>query len=240
MSPETPPAYFGDLPQRFARLCAALPPALASTLVRYGCAPFASDPAATLRPGPLYVCSLKPYAAPGVTYPNGWIERETRPGLHRWYDGPSARGNFVREADLLLRHVLAAVGLADTHPRSVFNTYAFPWRCEDARQLKQLGLAELSVEDRHRQWLSIVRPRVILCIGNGPAPSAFVTMCSAVGLSPSHVTTVSPAPRVKVRYAHATVGFGESPPAEVLIVGVPHLSRTRFSQIGPGLPDFTR
>ena len=190
----------------------------------YGCAPFASDPALTLRPGPLYVCSLKPYGAPGRAYPNGWDERPTRPGYHRWYDSASATGNFVREADALLRAVIAAMRLPDPDPRHVFNTYAYPWRCEDSRGLKALGLERASIDDLHRRWLSIVRPRLVLCIGNGPAPSAFVTMSSVVGLSPKHVTTLAAAPRIKVRWGEVD---------GVRVIGVPHLSRVRADTLLP-------
>ena len=217
------PDPFADLPERLASLCATLPPPRAGALSLYGCAPFASDPATTLCPGRLYVCSLKPYAVPGRRYPNGWDERATKPGFHRWYDGPSATGNFVREAHQLLRHTLDAMSMAEVDARDVFNTYAYPWRAEDSRQLKSLGLACISIEDLHRQWLATVQPELILCIGNGPAPSAFATMCSAVGLSPKHVTTLTPAPRIKVRHGRSEAG--------VLVIGVPHLSRVRAAQV---------
>ena len=217
------PDYFADLPARYEHLRTTLPPALAEQLAQYGCAPFASDPDTTLRPGRLYVCSLKPYGAAGRTYPNGWDERPDRPGYHRWYDSSSATGNFVREADALLRSTLATMGIADADPRHVFNTYAYPWRAEDSRQLKAYGLDRLGIGDLHRRWLNVVRPEVVLCIGNGPAPSAFVTMCAAAGLSPKHVTTVTPGPRLKVR--HGLIGGGP------LVIGVPHLSRVRAGQV---------
>ena len=217
------PDYFADLPARFEQLRATLPPPLAEQLVWYGCAPFASDPEETLRPGRLYVCSLKPYGAPGHAYPNGWEERKTNPGYHCWYDSPSATGNFVREADTLLRLTLATMGMADTAPREVFNTYAYPWRAEDSKQLKAYGLERINIEDLHRRWLDIVNPEVVLCIGNGPAPSAFVTLCGTVGLSPKHVTVVTPGPRLKVRYGRVEGG--------PQVIGVPHLSRVRAAQV---------
>ena len=219
------------------QLRATLPPDLAAPLLRYGCAPFASDPALTLTQQrgpdtplprwPLYVCSLKPYAVPGRTYPNGWDQRADHPGYHRWYDSPSATGNFVREADQLLRHTLTATGCPNADPRLTFNTYAYPWRAEDSAQLKSYGLNRISIVDLHRQWLDIVQPRIILCIGNGPAPSAFATMCEAVGLSPKHATVLTPAPRLKVRHL-TTVD-------SVLVLGVPHLSRVRAADVRPAV-----
>lgn len=225
--PDARPDYFADLPQRLERVAATLPPRLVERFRRYGCAPFASDPAATLRPGRLYVCSLKPYAVPGRAYPNGWDERASHPGYHRWYDSASASGNFVREADALVRSVLGALGMADISPRDVFNTYAYPWRAEDSAQLKAYGLADIQIEVLHRQWLAAVQPDVILCIGNGPAPSAFVTMSSALGLSPKHATVLTPGPRLKVRYLTTEAG--------VFVVGVPHLSRVRAAQVWPAV-----
>ena len=217
------PDYFADLPARYEHLRTTLPPALAAKLEQYGCAPFASDPKTTLRPGRVYVCSLKPYGAPGRTYPNGWDERPDSPGYHRWYDSGSATGNFVREAGALLKLTLSALGTADADPRDVFNTYAYPWRAEDSKQLKAYGLERINIEDLHRRWLDIVNPEVVLCIGNGPAPSAFVTLCGTVGLSPKHVTVVTPGPRLKVRYGRVEGG--------PQVIGVPHLSRVRAAQV---------
>lgn len=131
-----PSDYFADLPARLERLSATLPHEQATALRRYGCAPFASDPSATLTPqrgpdtlllrGRLYVCRLKPYAIPGRAYPNGWEERAARPAYHRWYDSASASGNLVREAARLLQLTLRALNLVDVSPRDVSNTYAYP------------------------------------------------------------------------------------------------------------------
>ena len=196
-------------------------PASAPAIERLKLAPFASDPARTLRPGRLMVVSMKPYGAPGRSYPFGWDERAARPGLHRWYDGDRAGGNFVREADQLLRGVLAAMGLS-TDPREVFNTYAYFWRAHDARQLKSFGLERVDCAPYHRAFLAIVDPEVVLCIGNGPPPSAFALYRRLLG--PDAVAEATPAPRTKVRSFRA---------GGRLVVGVPHLSYVRAGALLP-------
>ena len=182
-------------------------------------APFASDPATTLRPSPLLVVSMKPYGAPARVYPFGWEQRADDPGFHRWYDGDRAGGNFVREADKLLRATLKAMQL-DLAPRDVCNTYAYGFRAHDAQQLKTFGLERIDCSAFHRAVLEIVDPKVILCIGNGKAPSAFATYRDL--LTPLAEEEDTPAPRIKVRSFTAE---GR------LVIGVPHLSYVRAEAV---------
>ena len=147
--------------------------------LRYRMAPFASDPRLHLgtkrKIGGLYVVSMKPYAVARRHYSFGWEERATRPDLHRWYDSEHAAGNFVREANDLLLRTLAHME-DDTPAREVFNTYATFWRAEDAKQLKAFGLENIDCGSYHASFLARLQPQVVLCIGNGPEPSAFALM----------------------------------------------------------------
>ena len=202
----------------YAHTLAIAPEEVRQELKRLGMAPFASDPVLTFRPAELMVVSMKPYGAPGRQYPCGWDERSERPGLHRWYDGDRAGGNFVREADLLLQLALTELG-ASLIPREVPNTYAYPYRAADAKQLISFGLARIDNSLLHRQLLDIVQPKVVLCIGNGPAPSAFATYHALLG---GAVHTVRAAPRILVRSFTTAEGLR--------VIGVPHLSYVRTEQ----------
>ena len=206
--------------EHFARTLAEAPAEVRVELERLGMAPFASDPVTTLRrPAELMVVSMKPYGAPGQSYPCGWEERAGRPGLHRWYDGGRAGSNFVQEADVLLREVLRVMQLK-LSPREVFNTYAYAYRAADAKQLKGFGLTRVDTSDFHRHYLTSVQPRVVLCIGNGPAPSAFALYRDLLG---GEVVTVQVAARLLIRYFTS--------PGGVRVIGVPHLSYVRAESL---------
>lgn len=211
---------------RGANPAPASPPASSpyAELSRLKLAPFASPPDA-FRPAPLLVVSMKPYGAPGRAYPFGWEERAARPDLHRWYDGRRATGNFVREADALLTVVLAALG-GDLSPRRVPNTYAYFYRARDAAQLKSFGLERVDCSVFHRTFLEVVQPKLVLCLGNGPAPSAFALYRDL--LKPETVHEEAPAARVKVRWFRAD---------DRLVVGVPHLSYLRAEAVIPTVTD---
>lgn len=202
----------------YAHTLANAPEDVRREIMRLGMAPFASDPLRTLRPAVLLVVSMKPYGGPDRQYPCGWEERSERPGLHRWYDGDRAGSNFVREADQLVRLVLAELG-SSLRPREVPNTYAYFYRAADARQLKAFGLARMDCSVLHRQLLGLVRPEVVLCIGNGPAPSAFATYHALLG---GTVGTARAAPRLLLRSFTTAEGLR--------VIGVPHLSYVRTEQ----------
>ena len=202
---------------------ANLPVTLAEQVERLKVAPFAADPA-TVRPGPLLVVSMKPYGAYGPTYDFGWEERAQLPGLHRWYDGHRATSNFVVEADRLLRGVLAEIA-PGTDPRRVPNTYAYFYRAKDARQLKGFGLDRVECKNFHREIIDEVRPRLVLCIGNGPAPSAYATYRELLGVKTQR--EVRPVFRNVVRW-----GTGED---GRLVLGVPHLSYARAGLLLPAV-----
>ena len=218
-------AIYDSLETGFGESLTRLPTRQRQAVERYKLAPFASDPVPHLTRGTtggLYVLSMKPFAVRGRTYPFGWEERERTPGLHRWYDGDKAGGNFVREADDLLRRVLAATG-NETPPREVFNTYATFWRAEDSEQLKAFGLTTIDCADYHQRFLERLQPRLVLCIGNGPAPSAFALMARLHGNAEPNVERA--APRVFVKHFHARAGR--------LVIGVPHLSYVRAATFWP-------
>ena len=230
------PEFYADCERRFAAALDGVGVSHRAAMQRYRMAPFASDPEATLRPGELYVLSMKPYAVRGRVYPFGREERAARPGLHRWLDGPRRHSNFCREAVALLGGILDALG-SDCPPREVFNTYATFFRAEDARQLRGWGLAHVDCSELHRPLLSAVRPRVVLCIGNGPDPSALATLLCVTGVEPAAVTAVGVAPRTYVKHFRACVVDGAKPS---LILGVPHLSYVRAAQLLPTVRELVR
>ena len=236
MSAYSRAADYDALAELYGKALAHAPDAATRrALERYKLAPFASDPERTLRCGRVYVMSMKPYARPGQRYPLGWEERAGRPGLHRWYDTASARSNFVREADALLRTVLRALGEPD-EPRDVFNTYATPFRAVDARQLTRFGLARIAVDELHRRWLGVVQPEVVLCIGNGAAPSALATVARLLAFDLGACVREEAAPRVFVKSTTCPAPAAWERVGEpVRVVAVPHLSRVRASMVEPAV-----
>lgn len=199
----------------FQTVLHAAPPHRQKELRRLKMAPFASDPATTYRPAPLYVVSMKPYGNGTDVYPFGWDERAEKPGFHRWYDGPNAGGNFVKEADRLLRQILKWMNV-DMETRDVFNTYAYPFRAKDARQLKSFGLEAVTNLSLHKNFVRFLRPRLLLCLGNGPEPSAFALYRRV--FDNLDFMTIDVAPRTKIKYFRTP---------ETLVLGVPHLSYVR-------------
>ena len=221
--------FYHRCERRFRAALDALDPAARAAMARYRMAPFASDPEVSLTRGPLYVASMKPYALPGREYPFGWDERVERPGLHRWLDGPPGGGNFRREAVALVRFVLDVLGSRST-VREVFNTYATFFRAENAAQLKGWGLDRIDCSAFHRELLGIVRPRVVLCIGNGAAPSAFALLQAIA--APRHTQRREVATRTYVKWFREPLPGGGSPS---LVLGVPHLSYTRAALLEAGV-----
>ncbi|MBB4079360.1 hypothetical protein GGR28_001980 [Lewinella aquimaris] len=215
--------------EHYARTLTGVSPTLRGEVARLGMAPFTSAPETTLHPGELMVVSMKPYGAADQSYRCGWDERADRPDLHRWYDGERSTGNFVREADALLALLIDGMTL-HLRPRQIFSTYAYFSRARDAAELKRFGLELLDCSAFHRKFLQIIRPRVVLCIGNGPLPSAFALYRSLYG--PEHVEEVRCAPRVLLR--HFTTSDG------VLVLGVPHLSYVRVASFATPLFDVLR
>ncbi|CAH0999248.1 hypothetical protein LEM8419_00545 [Neolewinella maritima] len=203
----------------FARSLAAVPPEQRVELLRLGMAPFASDPALTLRPAKLMVVSMKPYGAPDRSYACGWDERAVTPGLHRWYDGGRQGSNFVREADELLTYLIDRLGLS-VPAHDILNVYAYFYRAADAKQLRELGLDLLDCTEFHRAFLATVQPQVILCIGNGAAPSAFATYRA---LLDGDVREHRIAPRLLLR--------SFTTPDGLRVIGVPHLSYIRAAPL---------
>ena len=202
--------------RHFQTVLQTSPEEVREELLRLKMAPFASDPVATLDKGELMVVSMKPYGAARQEYPFGWVEREERPGLHRWYDGDRASSNFVREGDRLLAQLIGALSL-HLRPRQVFSTYAYFYRAADARQLGSFGLDRIDSTEFHRRFLEIVQPSVVVCIGNGPQPSAFALYQRL--FSVGTFTTQRCAPRVLLKHFRVPEG--------PLVVGLPHLSYVR-------------
>lgn len=202
----------------FQTVLAGSTEAVRTELSRLKMAPFASDPITTLVKGALMVVSMKPYGAAGREYPFGWEERTRQPGLHRWYDGDRANSNFVREGDRLLTLLIGALSL-HLRPRQVFNTYAYFFRAADAGQLSSFGLGRLDCGAFHRDFLDTVQPKIVLCIGNGPSPSAFSLYLRL--FETEEFTTERCAPRILLKYFRVVDG--------PLVIGVPHLSYVRVA-----------
>ena len=124
-------------------------------------------------------------------------------------------------------------------PRGVINTYATCWRAEDAARLRRFGAEAIDCADLHARWLAVVRPRVVLCIGNGPWPSAWTTMQAVFRLTEDDLRARRVAPRTFLRWSDVSAEFASealgTELGRVLVLAVPHLSYARAAALEGGV-----
>ena len=184
-------------------------PARAREVARLKYDLFLSDPASA-RPGGVYFCGLKPYGAPRRSYD---FPAPPPPGYLAYRDG-GAPATFSARARHVIRLALDATLGPATPPEAALCTNWYFQRAADTAQLRRFGLDRLDASDLHRRLLGEYRPRLILCVGNGPV-SAYAGM---LALFATETTT-------NEVYAGTARLKRAAPPGGPLIVGLPHLSR---------------
>ena len=215
-----------DFSTTYAATLAALRaenPAAADLMAQQKYRIFYTDPRATLVPGPLYFCGLKPYGRAGTMYP---VEDASQhPARHAAYlDEDIARSDFAKRAVRLLTTLQQYMGEVPD-PRAVFCTNWFFYRAPDTVALKSYGLPRIATPDIHTDFLRLVRPRVVVCVGNGPV-SAFRGMCRLHGLGEADEDQLPIARSARLKYAWTDSFAGEKlAQGQRLLLGLPHLSR---------------
>ncbi|NJC26329.1 hypothetical protein [Neolewinella antarctica] len=182
---------------------------VATNLRRQSFQIYLSDPASAVQRG-VYFCGLKPYGAVGRSYP---APEKLSAGFNTYRDA-STSSPFYSRARKLIRHTLDLT-LGEMAPlEAAFCTNWFFQRAADTAQLKRFGLDALDVSKFHEQFLQRYRPKIILCIGNGPV-SAYAGMLKLLDLK-----TETTEPYLGRSYLRASTKKGEA-----VIIGLPHLSR---------------
>ena len=214
-----------DFSSRYQATLAALRPAdaaAAALLERQKYRIFYTDPRVTLTPGPLYFCGLKPYGHAGRSY--NVVSPHERPPRHAAYlDESIAGSDFARRAVRLLESLQATMGLTPG-ARDVFCTNWFFYRAPDTKALQAYGLERIAHPDLHADFLRVVLPRVVVCVGNGPV-SAFRGMCRLHGLGEADEDQLPVARSARLKYAWTDRFEGAQLEGQRLILGLPHLSR---------------
>ena len=183
---------------------------------------FYTDPRVTLTPGPIYFCGLKPYGKADTNY--GTRPVEEQPARFAAYlDEPIAASDFAKRTVRLLSALQRTMD-RPVAPRDVFCTNWFFYRAPDTAALRRYGLERIAHPEWHADWLRVVRPRVIVCAGNGPV-SAFRGMCRLHGLGEADEDQLPIGRSARLKYAWTQQQEDTRLDGQRLILGLPHLSR---------------
>ena len=193
-------------------------PVLAQRIADYKYQLLLSNPDPASIRGGLYVCGLKPYARRGQVY--AFPDAELSPNYQAYLD-EQWRTPYVARALQLIRFVQTELLQQPDDPRRVLLTNWFFQRAEDAAQLRQIGLKTAHGIPYHRQLLDYYQPKIVLCVGNGKAQSAYAGMVELHGAKGRKLYDDPYLDRSRLKALRT---------AERLIVGVPHLSRYGVDQ----------
>ena len=198
-------------------------PETAARMARQKYRLFYTDPRVTLAPGPLYFCGLKPYGRAGQTYPAD--VPAARPARYAAYlDEPIAESDFAKRTVRLLTSLQEHMGLPPS-ARDVFCTNWYFYRAPDTKELQRYGLEHIDTPELHADFLRVVMPRVVVCVGNGPI-SAFRGVCRLHGLTEADEDQLPIARSARLKYAWTDTFEEQALEAgQRLILGLPHLSR---------------
>lgn len=211
---------------------------------------FYSNPRSTLCDGPLYYLGLNPG---GDAAEQGW-KRETLkdwdekamsysaylPECDKWKDGDDPAPLQERTRKLL--ECLQDHFGSRRDITTVFSTNAFFFRTRDTHTLSRFGIRVCDHREPdklclccgfwsfHKEWLKIVRPKVVVCNGNAEGLSAYAFIRSRF---PGSVEEAKPR-RIYGRFYFKSFRiirpfWNEDEP--VVVLGVPHMSR-----FAPGQP----
>lgn len=215
-------------------------PKTASILRKSKYSVFYTNPFRTLKEGPAYYLGLNPGGSEGEHYedetlatlkkrvdtiPN-WCEFTTERWKHR-NQGSFAAGQapFQTRTKEVLEFILGEIGVVLANVENVFCTNLFFFRSLNAKVLqKYINSNFLEYHQRcHDEFLNLVKPRVVICNGNGETFSPFSIQRENF--------------RTKSTQAKPTPLFGtfslkwfciDNPDwrqERVLVIGLPHLSR---------------
>lgn len=173
---------------------------------------FYSDPTAA-RSGGVYFCGLKPYGRLSRTY----RDPEPLPQGHVVYRDEKG-GHFYRRAVAIIRRALDVSLGAEAPLAAALCTNWFFYRAEDTAMLKSFGLARIDCSVYHQRMVEALRPRIILCAGNGPV-SSYAGFLQLYGLET--MRTEDYLGRSKLRESLVRLPQLDYP---TRIVGLPHLS----------------
>lgn len=188
-------------------------PAIEQRLLDYKFQIFLSNPELAYVKNGLLVCGLKPYATAGTTYD---FPLQRLPQNYHAYLDETWRTPYVKRALQLIELVQKDVLKTTPNPQHSLVVNWFFQRAEDAKQLKSMQLRLSDQVPFHQQILDFYQPKILLCIGNGNAFSAFAGMAKLHGLDIKSADTVDYLERSKLKLLRTK---------DRLIIGVPHLSR---------------
>jgi hypothetical protein len=188
----------------------------------------------TIRPGPIYVMGFNPGGDPKdhITVADDLQKsiKELEADHCAYIDnddwGTTARSYKGGDRHPFQKRYKQFAGAIGLEPRAIPATNAI-FRCSRTA-------AEISVDEFGNCWqihallLNAIRPKAIVCIGNGRAKSAYALLASQLEV-PDRAEAFRE-PYVTGRsFVVPKLSLGEFPPlANVVVVGLPHFSRFSF------------
>lgn len=209
-------------------------PKAASLLQKCKYSIFYSNPLTTLKEGPIYTLGLNPGGTPddGTTfrlermkffqkYPN-WSEYlcakwKTK---NRWY--PRGKAPLQVKIKTVLEFILDKLG----HEPKIGETFAtnlYFFRSPGDDMLQKYGWKNYDCWKYHETFLKIVKPKIIVCIGNGNSFSPFSELANKfkIDLPPTTIKHLYGRFWLKSFFLETPSWTSE----KVLVLGLPHLSR---------------
>jgi hypothetical protein len=123
--------------------------------------------------------------------------------------------------------VVELATLLDTKPARIFSANAIFVQSKGARALKDANKLWQKCWGVHQRFLALVRPKWIICLGNGKELSSFQLMKQRANVHEDSVRYCDPDCRPKYRagkWFQASLDIGDTSPLDVNVLGVPHPS----------------
>ena len=181
---------------------------------------FNSDPRTTLRRNRVYVVALNPGGIDtevGPFYTESMASwNSNRLGWNAYYDEFWGRNNTFSQHQVNIREILSKLrGMSlEEATRQTFATNLYFYKCHDQAELAKYPPELIDCWKYHEKFLEIVRPGIVLCVGDGPA-SSFAEFHKRLGKD-AKIEDEKVSQRRYVR------GFKTE---DKVVLGIPHLSR---------------
>lgn len=125
--------------------------------------------------------------------------------------------------------VIELAGLLDTKPERIFSANAIFVESPEAKDLQDADRLWQKCWRVHQKFLALVRPKWIICLGNGEERSSFQLMKQRAGVPTQNVHHCDPKYRPYYRtgkwFHTSSLDIRDTSPLDVNVLGVPHPSR---------------
>lgn len=191
---------------------------------------FYTNPFHTLKEGLIYFLGLNPGGKVSETYPHetfdywknktdNWCEYKDAEWADRKRSYRPGEAPLQIKVQNVLNFILAQIGIKDHKVEDVFCTNLLFYRSLDSNFLNQYG--NIDFFKFHEEFLNIVKPKIIVCCGNGKINSPYSKFMEVFGTKSEQPSPLYGTFSLKW-FAIENPGWRQG---KALVIGLPHLSR---------------